>query len=96
MVSTTSVEPCHQLAVDLPCGFEFLGALGQSLSSLEEHLLELGDPGGGGIALRAGGSGGEVVGHHLVAQQFAQPILERAELGFEPVVERLGVLQVGA
>src|SRR5260221_11271703 len=63
--SASAVESCHELAVDLAGGFEFVVAPPEGLLCVEEGLLELGDWSGdrrgvGGADLAANGTSGEL------------------------------------
>src|SRR5450631_2075991 len=59
VLSAVSVEPGHELAVDLTGGFEFFGAPGEGLLGVEESLLELADAGGNVRVCGAADLGGE-------------------------------------
>jgi len=83
------VEPADELAVDLAGGLEFLGALRELLSGLEQCLFKLGQSaaGGAGVAGR-----GVEAGERVLAEASA----EGGVLGGEPVAGGLGVGEVGA
>ena len=91
--ATFPVEPGDELAVDLAGGFEFLGALCELLSGLEQRLFELGQPGAGGIRV-----GGRVVeaGERVLAEELAEAPAQGGELGGQAVVRCFGVGEVGA
>jgi hypothetical protein len=79
--SAFPVETGHELAVDLSGGFEFLGALSESLLGAGEGLLEL--PGALG---RAGVLGGADLAEDVLADDLAEAPAQGGEVGFEPTV----------
>jgi len=84
------VELADELAVDLAGGLEFLGALRELLSGLEQCLFKLGQP-AAGVAGR-----GVEAGERVLAEELAEAPAEGGVLGGEPVAGGLGVGEVGA
>jgi hypothetical protein len=91
MLSAVSVEPRHELAVDLTGGFEFFGAPGEGLQGVGESLLELADVGGNVRVCGAADLGEDVVADHL-----AEAAAQGGEGGFEPTIACLCVFSRSA
>src|SRR5258706_4138380 len=87
--SASAVESCHELAVDLAGGFEFVVAPAEGLLCVEECLLELGGLSGG----RRGVERADLA-ENVTSDELAEAAAKRRELGVEPVVPCAGVLEV--
>src|SRR5258706_8725218 len=87
--SASAVESCHELAVDLAGGFEFVVAPAEGLLCVEECLLELGGLSGG----RRGVERADLA-ENVTSDELAEAAAKRRELGVEPVVPCPGVLEV--
>ncbi len=86
----------HELAVDRPGGFQFLGAAAKALFGLEELLIKLHDPAGELLTGELGehAVGEELVGDEVSALGLGETVLQGPELPGEPVVLGAGVLQL--
>src|SRR6266581_6843792 len=87
----------HELAVDRPGGFPFLGGAAKALFGLEELLIKLPDPAGELLIGEFGEHtfGEELVGDEVSALGLGETVLEGPELSGEAVVLGAGVLQLG-
>ena len=87
----------HELAVDRPGGFQFLGGAAKALFGLEELLIKLHDAAGELLIGELGEYtlGKELVGDEVGALGLGETVLQGPELSGEPVVLGAGVLQLG-